>query len=58
VPDQDCCQLFVPAHPATKAALRDVKAAEAALDLDGLTQLGAGAAEVAEFTFPPNRDES
>jgi thiamine biosynthesis protein ThiI len=58
VPDQDCCQLFVPAHPATKAALRDVKAAEAALDVDGLTQLGAGAAEVAEFTFPPNREES
>ena len=58
VPDQDCCQLFVPAHPATKATLRDVTAAEAALDLAALTQLGAGAAEVAEFTFPPNRDES
>jgi thiamine biosynthesis protein ThiI len=58
VPDQDCCQLFVPAHPATKAALRDVKAAEAPLDLDALTQLGATGAEVAEFTFPPNLEES
>jgi thiamine biosynthesis protein ThiI len=58
VPDQDCCQLFVPAHPATKATLRDVTAAEASLDLGALTQLGAGAAEVAEFTFPPSSDET
>ena len=29
IPDQDCCQLFVPKHPATKARTREVEQAEA-----------------------------
>jgi thiamine biosynthesis protein ThiI len=29
IPDQDCCQLFVPKHPATKARLREVAGDEA-----------------------------
>ncbi len=52
IPDQDCCQLFVPRHPATKARLGDVEAAEAALDLQALTRHGAENAEVQEFKFP------
>ena len=28
IPDQDCCTLFTPRHPATKARLADVEAAE------------------------------
>ena len=52
VPDQDCCQLFVPKHPATKAKLADVEKAESPLDLTALTQLGAEQAEVEEFRFP------
>ncbi len=31
IPDQDCCTLFTPKHPATKARLGDVLRAEAAL---------------------------
>lgn len=58
VPDQDCCQLFVPAHPATKATLAGVTAAETGLDLAALTQLGASGAEMVEFTFPPTSDET
>jgi thiamine biosynthesis protein ThiI len=58
VPDQDCCQLFVPAHPATKATLADVTAAETGLDLAAVTQLGASGAEMVEFTFPPTSDET
>ena len=52
IPDQDCCQLFVPRHPATKARLADVEEAESRLDLAGLIQLGVEKAEVEEFRFP------
>ncbi|MBI3058567.1 MAG: tRNA 4-thiouridine(8) synthase ThiI [Deltaproteobacteria bacterium] len=52
IPDQDCCQLFVPRHPATKARLADVEEAESRLDLAGLTQLGVERAEREEFSFP------
>ncbi len=37
-PDQDCCSLFVPKHPATKARLKDVEREEAVLDVDSLVQ--------------------
>ena len=52
IPDQDCCQLFVPRHPATKAKLADVEEAESKLDLTALTQLGVEKAEMEEFKFP------
>ena len=52
IPDQDCCQLFVPQHPATKARLTDVEKAESTLDLQALTRQGVGGAEVEEFRFP------
>ena len=52
IPDQDCCQLFVPRHPATKAKLADVEEAESKLDLTALIQLGVEKAEMEEFKFP------
>ena len=52
IPDQDCCQLFVPRHPATKAKLTDVENAESRLDLTALTQLGVENAAVEESKFP------
>ncbi|HEY3302413.1 MAG TPA: tRNA uracil 4-sulfurtransferase ThiI [Candidatus Binatia bacterium] len=51
-PDQDCCQLFVPKHPATKAKLADVEVAEAKIDFLALVQLGVEGAQVEEFKFP------
>src|SRR5439155_21098661 len=33
IPDQDCCQLFVPKHPATKATPREVEEAESRFDV-------------------------
>jgi thiamine biosynthesis protein ThiI len=33
LPFEDCCSLFVPAHPATAARLSDVERAEATLDV-------------------------
>ena len=36
LPHQDCCTLYVPKHPATKAKLIDVLKNEASLDNDAL----------------------
>jgi thiamine biosynthesis protein ThiI len=33
LPYEDCCSLFIPAHPATAAKLADIEAAEAKLDV-------------------------
>jgi thiamine biosynthesis protein ThiI len=52
LPDQDCCQLFVPRHPATKARLSEVQEAESRLDITTLTELGFKKAEFEEFKFP------
>jgi thiamine biosynthesis protein ThiI len=35
-PYEDCCSLFVPKHPATRARLREVLRAEEALDVEAL----------------------
>jgi thiamine biosynthesis protein ThiI len=52
IPDQDCCTLFTPRHPATKARAAEVDAAEAALPLDAMVAASAQAAVVEEFRFP------
>ncbi len=35
-PDDDCCAVFVPRHPATHASIEEVERAERPLDIDGL----------------------
>jgi thiamine biosynthesis protein ThiI len=52
IPDQDCCQLFVPKHPATRAALADVREDESRLNVEDLIRLGTTQAAVEEFCFP------
>ena len=52
LPDQDCCQLFVPRHPDTKASLVEVEKAESRLDLPALIQLGTENAETIDFKSP------
>ena len=51
-PDQDCCRLFVPQHPATFASLEEIQAAEAGLDIAQLVQYGLDRAEVETFDLP------
>jgi thiamine biosynthesis protein ThiI len=34
LPYEDCCSLFMPAHPATAAKMKDIEAAERKLDVD------------------------
>jgi thiamine biosynthesis protein ThiI len=52
LPDQDCCQLFVPRSPATAAHLPEALAAERALDVRAL--LAAAVADTVEerFVYP------
>jgi tRNA uracil 4-sulfurtransferase len=52
IPDQDCCQLFVPKHPATKARFDEVQADESKLELDELVRYGLKNASIEEFVFP------
>jgi thiamine biosynthesis protein ThiI len=52
IPDQDCCQLFVPAHPATKARFTAVEEDEAKLAIPELVRYGVDNAIEEEFIFP------
>lgn len=52
IPDEDCCTLFTPKFPATRATLEDVEAAERALDPEALIAEAIAAAEVRDFEFP------
>ncbi len=56
LPDQDCCQLFVPKHPATKARFADVEADESKFDVNALVCYGVENATHEEFTFPILRE--
>jgi thiamine biosynthesis protein ThiI len=53
IPDQDCCQLFVPKHPATKSTHWEVEEDESRLDIAALVKSGIDGAAAEEFTFPP-----
>src|SRR5918995_1000457 len=46
IPDQDCCQLFTPRHPATRARLEQVLQAEKALPVGELVARAVEAAAV------------
>ncbi len=54
LPDQDCCQLFVPRNPATAARLEAVRQAEAALDLEDLVGSATESTKQKSFSFPPD----
>lgn len=53
IPDQDCCQLFVPKHPATKARFADIEQDESKFAVNELVRYGVENAIAEEFTFPP-----
>jgi thiamine biosynthesis protein ThiI len=54
IPDQDCCTLFTPRHPATRARLSEVERVEQALQpsVDAVVEAAAKAAVVEDFQFP------
>jgi thiamine biosynthesis protein ThiI len=50
-PYEDCCTVFVPKHPETRADLEKVREIEAALELDELLKQTMAEIEVKQFTF-------
>ncbi|HLE20528.1 MAG TPA: tRNA uracil 4-sulfurtransferase ThiI [Vicinamibacteria bacterium] len=52
LPDQDCCQLFIPTHPATRSRLNEVQEAERRLEADPLVQTAVEDVEEVRFRFP------
>ena len=52
VPDEDCCTLFTPKHPATRAKAYQVDEAEGGLGVDALVEEAATTAERRDLRFP------
>jgi thiamine biosynthesis protein ThiI len=52
IPDEDCCQVFTPKHPVTRARLRDIVAAEEALPIEEFVQAAVEGMAVEDFHFP------
>jgi thiamine biosynthesis protein ThiI len=52
IPDQDCCTLFTPRNPLTRARLAEVEAAEQALPIDELVVRAVRDAVVEDAEFP------
>ena len=52
IPDQDCCTLFTPKHPATRARLEVVERAEIALPIEEMVTAALDATVVEDFKFP------
>jgi tRNA uracil 4-sulfurtransferase len=52
IPDQDCCTLFTPRNPATRARLDDVLRAEEALPIEEMVAGAVAAATVHDFNWP------
>jgi thiamine biosynthesis protein ThiI len=52
IPDQDCCTLFTPRHPATRARVADAAEAEQALPIEEMVEAAVRAASKEEFRYP------
>src|SRR5204862_3768799 len=52
IPDQDCCQLFTPRHPATRVRRDEIDRAERALPIDEMVDRAVAAAAVEDLRFP------
>jgi thiamine biosynthesis protein ThiI len=55
IPDEDCCTLFTPRFPTTRASIEGVEKAEKELDIATLVARAAGEAAVEEYRFPPRQ---
>ncbi len=52
IPDQDCCQLFTPRHPATRVGLAEIEEVEHRLPLEEMIGRAVAATSVEDFRFP------
>jgi thiamine biosynthesis protein ThiI len=54
-PDQDCCQLFVPKHPATAMSVEEATEAEQSLDIAEMVESAVAGIVTQQFVFPEGR---
>jgi thiamine biosynthesis protein ThiI len=54
-PDQDCCQLFVPKHPATAMSVEEAIEAEQSLDIPEMVQSAIAGIVTEHFVFPESQ---
>ena len=40
IPDQDCCQLFIPKNPAVRTSIEEIERVEKGIDIDKLLKMG------------------
>ncbi len=52
VPDEDCCTLFTPRHPATKARPAEVESAERSLSIETMVETAIAGAASSSFVIP------
>lgn len=52
VPDEDCCTLFTPRHPVTRARAAEIEAAERTLPIDEMVRHAVAEAVVEELSYP------
>ncbi|MCC7185537.1 MAG: tRNA 4-thiouridine(8) synthase ThiI, partial [Acidobacteria bacterium] len=52
IPDEDCCTLFTPRHPATRASVAEVRDAETALDVPALLRTALEGTVIEDHRFP------
>ena len=52
VPDEDCCTLFTPRHPLTRARMANIEAAERTLPTEHMIERAVADAVVEEFSYP------
>jgi len=52
VPDEDCCTLFTPRNPLTRAKIEQIERAEAVLPIDDFVESAVRDAIVEDFEFP------
>lgn len=57
-PDEDCCSLFTPRHPATTTKLEQLEHAERNLPVEDLVETAVEAAEFREYVFPPSKKQT
>jgi len=52
IPDEDCCTLFTPRHPVTRARHAEIERVEAGLPVSELVRSAVQAVETEDFTWP------
>jgi thiamine biosynthesis protein ThiI len=58
IPDQDCCTLFTPRNPLTRARQREIETAEQALPIDAFVDRATAEAVVEDHEFPVIRSRA